>query len=125
MRKITLMSGGLLAAVLSLSVLAEGYGSGAMGMDHDKMGMDKGHMMEGDCKMDGGGMRGDCPMMGSHSMTGKVSKIDHAKGTLMLSHQAADMMLHFPPAAIKELKNGDTITVYLGFNRKSMPKSMD
>ncbi|MDD2700772.1 MAG: hypothetical protein PHH36_05980 [Sideroxydans sp.] len=114
MNKITLMLGGLLAGALSISVLAEGYGPGAMGMDH-------GHMMKGDCMMDGSGMRGDCPMMGSHSMTGKVSKIDHAKGTLMLKHQAADMMLHFPPSAIRDLKNGDTITVYLGFSKKSSP----
>jgi hypothetical protein len=121
MKKTTTMLGGLLAAALALPVLAEGYGPGAMGMDK----MDRGHMMKGDCMMDGSGMRGDCPMMGSHSMSGKVSKIDHAKGTLMLKHQAADMMLHFPPAAIRDLKNGDTITVYLGYSKKSMPMSMD
>lgn len=118
MRTITLMLGGLLAAALSMPVLAEGYGSGAMGMD-------KAGMMKGDCMMDGSGMRGNCPMMGSHSMTGKVSKIDHAKGTLMLQHKAADMMLHFPSSAIKDLKNGDTITVYLGYSKKRMPMSMD
>ena len=123
MKKITLMLGGLLAAALSMPVLAEGYGPDKMGMD--KMGMEKGRMMKGDCMMDGSGMRGDCPMMGSHSMSGKVSKIDHARGTLMLTHKAADMMLHFPPAAIKDLKNGDTITVYLGYSKKSMPMSMD
>jgi hypothetical protein len=128
MKKNIMMLSGLLAALLALPVMADGYGPGAMGMDKmgmDKMGMDKGRMMKGDCMMDSSGMRGDCPMMGSHSMTGKVSKIDHAKGTLMLSHKAANMMLHFPPPAIKELKNGDTITVYLGFSKKRMPMSMD
>lgn len=114
MKKTTLMLGGMLAAALSLPVLAEGYGPGAMGMD-------KGSMMKGDCMMDGSGMRGDCPMLGSHSMTGKVSKIDHAKGTLMLKHKATDMKLHFPSSAIRDLKNGDTITVYLGFSKKSSP----
>jgi hypothetical protein len=52
-------------------------------------------------------------------MTGKVDKIDHAKGTLTLKHGAADMLLHFPPAAVKDLKNGDTITVHLGFSKET------
>jgi hypothetical protein len=114
MKKLTLLlSGSLLAAVFAVPVHAGDYGS--------ERGMMKGEGMmgmQGDCMKDTGGMRGDC-MMGRHNMTGKVDKIDHAKGTLVLKHGAADMLLHFPPAAIKDLKNGDTITVHLGFSKET------
>jgi hypothetical protein len=109
----TILGGSLLAATLALPVLAEDYGR----MSRDKMKDDGKMAMKGHCMMDEQGMHGDCMMMGSHSMTGKVDKIDPAKGTLMLKHGAADMLLHFPPATIKDLKNGDTITVHLGFSK--------
>lgn len=64
---------------------------------------------------DTGKMKGESMMMGAHKMTGTVDKIDHAKGTLMLKNSMSDMMLHFPPASIKDLNNGDTITVELGY----------
>ncbi|MCK9199949.1 MAG: hypothetical protein M0P59_05220 [Gallionella sp.] len=118
MKKLTLLLGGsLLAAAFAMPVHADEYGKPGPGMmkGEGRMGM-----MKGECMMDMQGMRGDCPMMGAHVMTGMIDKVDHAKGTLMLKHSAADMMLHFPPDAIKDLKNGDTITVKLGFT-KSMP----
>jgi hypothetical protein len=115
MKKLALLGGSLLgAAALAISALAGDYESGR--------GMMKGGGMmgtKGDCMMDARGMHGECPMAGSHSMTGKVDKIDHAKGTLTLKHGAADMLLHFPPAAVKDLKNGDTITVHLGFSKET------
>lgn len=105
MKKIALLiSSGLLAAALAIPVQADEY---------DRSDMD----MRGACKMDMHGMRGDCPMQGTHSMTGTVDKIDHAKGVFTLKHGAADMKLHFPPSAIKDLRNGDTITVNLGYTR--------
>ena len=113
-KTILLSSSGLLAAALAISALAGDYESGrGMMKGGGMMGM------KGDCMMDAHGMRGDCPMAGSHSMTGKVDKIDYAKGTLMLKHGAADMLLHFPPASVKDLKNGDTITVHLGFSKET------
>lgn len=130
MKKIALLlGGGLLAAAFALPVLAGDYGRSGMGMqDEGRAGMMKGEgrmgMMKGECMMDMAGMRGDCPMMGAHVMTGTVDKIDHAKGTLMLKNSASDMMLHFPPSAMKDLKNGDTITVRLGFN-KGMPQKKE
>ena len=105
MKKIALlMSCSLLAAALAIPVQADDYDSSERGM-------------RGACKMDMHGMRGDCPMLGTHSMTGTVDKIDHVKGVFTLKHGAADMKLHFPPAAIKDLKNGDTIAVNLGYTR--------
>lgn len=120
MKKIAmLLSSSLFAAVLAMPAQAGEPGKSEMGMmkGEGKMGM-----MKGECMMDMKGMRGDCPMMGTHSMTGTVDKIDHAKGMLMLKHSAADMMLHFPPDAIKDLKNGDTITVNLGFTKSGPAK---
>lgn len=67
-------------------------------------------------------MMGSSKMMGMHKMAGTVDKIDHAKGTLMLKSGVADMTLHFPPPAIKDLKNGDTITVELGFAKEGAMK---
>lgn len=118
-----LMGGGLLAAGLALSASAADYGSPGMSMQkmegQSGMGQMKGEprmgRMRGDCLMDPEGMGGDCLMMGRHKMKGTVSKINHAKGTLVLKSSVADMTLHFPADAIGTLKNGDTITVYLGF----------
>lgn len=109
-----LLNGSLLAAVLAVPAHAGDYGRSETGMmkGEGRMGM-----MKGECMMDMKGMRGDCPMMGTHSMTGTVDKIDHDKGMLTLKHSVGDMRLHFPPAAMKDLKNGDTITVNLGFTR--------
>jgi hypothetical protein len=114
-----LLSSSLFAAMLAVPAQAGDYGrsEGGMMKSEGRMGM-----MKGECMMDMHGMHGDCPMMGSHSMTGTVDKIDHAKGVLMLKHGAADMTLHFPPAAIKDLKNGDTITVNLGFTKGAPAK---
>jgi len=120
MKKLVLLGSSLLAAaMLAVPAQADEYGRGMM-KSEGRMGMMKGDGkmgMKGGCMMDMRGMRGDCPMMGTHSMTGTVDKIDHAKGTLMLKNSASDMMLHFPPGAIKDIKDGDTITVNLGFTK--------
>lgn len=120
MKKLTLLlSSSLFAVAFAMPVCAEDYGKPGTGMmkGEGRMGM-----MKGDCMKDMDGMRGDCPMMGMHAMTGTVDKIDYAKGTLMLKNSVADMMLHFPSASIKDLKNGDTITVKLGFSKGAPAK---
>ena len=82
-----------MAAILSVSVQASDYGKPEMAMEK----------------------KGDAMMMGKHKMTGTVDKIDHMKGTLMLKTGLADMSLHFPPPSLKDIKNGDTITVEMSF----------
>lgn len=111
MKRTILLSSGLLAAALAIPALAGNY-------DRSERSMMKaeGIMKKGECIKEDGDMQEGC-MMGRHSMTGTVDRIDAAKGTLILKHGAADMLLHFPPAALKDLKNGDTITVYLGFSK--------
>lgn len=110
MKKISLtLASGLLAASLVTPAWAdEGYG------DHE---MDAG-------KMEKMGMMKQ-QMMGQHKMTGAVANIDYAKGTLSLKGKASEMTLHFPPDSIKDIKNGDTITVDLGFTTGDRAKKME
>ncbi|BBI99707.1 hypothetical protein FGKAn22_14000 [Ferrigenium kumadai] len=114
MSKLTLLLNSLFGASLAVSACAADYGPSGMGMDKMK-GDTRMGMMKGECLMDREGMGGDCMLMGRHKMTGTVSMINHAKGTLVLKSGVADMTLHFPPDSIKTLKNGSTVTVYLGF----------
>jgi len=112
-RKLLLLSSGVLAASFTIPVWADGgYGNPAMGMEKPAMGMER---ME----------RKEHRMMGWHKMTGTVDNIDYAKGMLTLKSNAPDMMLHFPPDTIKDLKKGDTITVDLGFAKGDRTKRMD
>ncbi len=114
MKKTTLLLIGLFVAGLTVPVYAANYSQPGMGMDKMR-GEPRVGMTKGECLMDREGMGGDCMLMGRHKMTGTVGMINHARGTLILRSGVADMTLHFPPDSIKTLKNGDTITVYLGF----------
>lgn len=106
MRKISIiLACGLFAANLAVSAQAADYGYGKSEMGADKMKSD--HMMGA--------------MMGKHKMTGTVEKLDHAKGTLMLKTGIADMSLHFPPPSLKDVKDGDTITVEMSFVKGEPP----
>jgi hypothetical protein len=53
---------------------------------------------------------------GEHSMRGTVTDIDHTTGMLSLKTEAGELELHFPPQALKEVKEGDQLTVHLGFS---------
>jgi len=116
-----LLSGCMLAATIVNSALADDYGGSGVSREKIKGGSGMG-MMKGECLMDGQGMHGSYVMTGVHSMTGKADNVDHDHGTLMLKHAAAYMMLHFPPAAIKDIKDGDTITIRLGITKEAVPK---
>jgi hypothetical protein len=56
-------------------------------------------------------------MMGEHKMAGTVEKIDHKTGMMKVKTGMGDMELHFPPPSVKDLKEGDAITVQLGFTK--------
>jgi hypothetical protein len=56
---------------------------------------------------------------GEHSMTGAVTDIDHDTGKLSLNTQVGELDLHFPPPALKDVKEGDQLTVHLGFMKGS------
>jgi BON domain len=44
-------------------------------------------------------------------VTGEVAKIDHTSGRLSLRTSDGDLTLQFPPAAIRNLREGDRVTV--------------
>jgi hypothetical protein len=54
---------------------------------------------------------------GDHSMSGTVTEIDHQTGKLSLETGVGELELHFPPQALKEVTEGDQITVHLGFSK--------
>jgi len=56
-------------------------------------------------------------MMGEHDMSGKVQKVNHKMGTFELKTHEGTLHLHFPPDTLKEVKNGDMLTVHLGFKK--------
>ena len=73
---------------------------------------------------DGASMQqGEAGMKGSHMMTGTVSKLDKAKGTLSLDTAIAPLNLHFPPPAIADLNEGDQVTVMLAIRKDGMGAS--
>jgi hypothetical protein len=57
-------------------------------------------------------------MIGEHDMMGTVQGLDPKTGTFMLKTASGMMLhLHFPPPALKDVKDGDMITVHLGFTK--------
>ena len=58
-------------------------------------------------------------VQGAHSMTGTVTMIDHSTGMLTLKTSEGDLNLHFPPATVQTLHEGDTITVHLSYSRST------
>ena len=64
------------------------------------------------------GKSGDDMMMGKHSMGATIESIDHKTGFLKLKSGMGDMIIHYPPPAIKDLNKGDKITVNLSFSKE-------
>jgi hypothetical protein len=57
------------------------------------------------------------PAAGStHTMDGKVTKVDAKKGWVDVKTPEGSMKLHFPPPALDGVKAGDSVTVELGMN---------
>jgi hypothetical protein len=78
-----------------------GSKAGHSGMDKSAAGKDK-----AGAKMTGA-------MKGQHRMTGEVTKIDSAKGSVTLKTDEGDLDLHFPPSALQGIKEGDRVEVQL------------
>lgn len=53
-------------------------------------------------------------MAGHHTMDGEVTKVDAKKGWIDVKTPEGSMKLHFPPAALENVKKGDAVTVDLG-----------
>lgn len=94
-----LLAGTLLAGFATTTVMAD-YGSTKAGMEESKKTY---ATSEG--------------RLGKHDMTGTIENIDQARGLVELKTDVGNLHLHFPPAAIKDLKKGDTITVSLSYKK--------
>jgi hypothetical protein len=46
-----------------------------------------------------------------------VTDIEHQTGMLSLDTGVGELKLHFPPQAIKDIQEGDQMTVHLGFSK--------
>ena len=106
MKHIPLLFAGMLFAGIATTPVIADYGSANPGKEGD---------MKSSAKME--------KRMGKHDMTGTVEKIDQGKGMVELKTDLGTLNLHFPPASIKDLKVGDTITVSLSYTKgKEMMK---
>ena len=56
---------------------------------------------------------GSGEMMGRHSMEAQVTSVNANKGWVHLKTAEGTMIVHFPPAALQNVKKGDTVTVSL------------
>ena len=61
---------------------------------------------------------------GTHTMSGTVTEVDHTTGMLSLNTHEGELKLHFPPETLKEVKNGDSLTVSLGFHEGASMEKM-
>jgi hypothetical protein len=62
------------------------------------------------------------PMAAPHTMDGQVTKVDAKKGWVDIKTPEGRMKLHFPPAALQNVKAGDSVTVELGMKKVSSAK---
>ena len=56
------------------------------------------------------------PAAGTHTMDGKVTKVDAKKGWVDVKTPEGSMKLHFPPPALDSVKTGDSVTIELGMS---------
>ena len=57
------------------------------------------------------------PQEGEHAVRGTVTTIDQRTGILSLRTSMGELTLHFPPPSVTGLKEGETITVHLSFEK--------
>ena len=62
------------------------------------------------------------PTAGTHAMDGEVTKVDAKKGWVDIKTPEGRMKVHFPPAALENVKVGDSVTVELGMKKISAAK---
>ena len=55
----------------------------------------------------------DAVTTGRHTMTGEVTSVSPEKGRLLVKTPVGRMLLHFPSAALQNVKKGDSVTVEL------------
>src|SRR5205823_4228606 len=84
-----------LASALTLASISGLAAQGMQGMNSSRMNMQN--------------------MMGVHDMAATVSAVDSDTGLVDVDAAGMKLRVHFPPAALSNVKPGDKITLHLGF----------
>ena len=56
--------------------------------------------------------------MGTHSMTGTIETINNQTGWMKIKTGIGELTIHYPAPTVKELKQGDKITVHLSYTKE-------
>ena len=91
--------------VLGALVLGGTVASVAVAQEDDSSGMAMKHM------------HGASSVQGMHKMPATVTAADANTGIVEVNSGGMALKVHFPPAAMKDLKAGDKIILHLGFSR--------
>lgn len=57
-------------------------------------------------------------MSGMHDMPATVTNVDHKTGVVDVESMSMKLKVHFPANTVADLKNGDKITLHLGFSKQ-------
>ncbi|MFK2874988.1 hypothetical protein ISP13_15705 [Dyella lipolytica] len=63
------------------------------------------------------GMKSMHTLIGMHAMPATVSAVDTHTGVVDVTSEGMALKVHFPPAAMADLKAGDTITLHMGYSK--------
>jgi hypothetical protein len=63
------------------------------------------------------GMKSMHHLIGMHAMPATVSAVDTHTGVVDVTSEGMALKVHFPPAAVADLKAGDAITLHMGYSK--------
>jgi hypothetical protein len=113
------MSRKSLVSMLGSLALVMALGGSAWAQDTtpagSSQGMDKMGAMHSDMK--GMHMKMSKNMMGMHMMPATVTEADTKTGIVDVMTGGMALKVHFPPKAMASLKEGDKITLHMGFSK--------
>ena len=98
-----------LSALALVLTLATGVASA---QDHPPAGTPESAMGKG--KMDNMMMKHPDSM---HTMPATVDAVDHTTGIVEVTTGGMKLKVHFPPASLASVNNGDKITLHMGFTK--------
>ncbi len=97
-----------------LSIAVAAMFTAAMAFAGDPYGAGTGSEREQGRSLGESATSGTSSYLGEHSMTGKITGIDKEKGRVKIDAQGETLDLHFPQSALRNLNQGDQVTVMLG-----------
>jgi len=97
----------LVMAVSSVAVAQSSQPTGSMNSMRPMGGMGPGHH----------GMMRTMNMRGMHMMPATVTEVNKETGMVEAKSEGMELKVHFPPAAVADLKEGDKITLHMGYSK--------